>query len=67
MRLQFLPTSPQGGRERPFRGLRPIQLVLTLFFSPIILFGKRDVRWAGGERGTRCLRITPFVQRPRPL
>jgi len=46
---------------RPFRGPRPVQFLLTIFFAPTILIGRRDVRPIGPGGETPCLRITPFV------
>lgn len=42
-------------------GCRGLHLLLTLFFSPTILFGERHIRWTGEEGDRRCLRISPFV------
>jgi hypothetical protein len=44
---------------RPFHGPWPVQLLLTPFFAPTILFGRRDVGWVMEEGGGPCLRITP--------
>jgi hypothetical protein len=46
---------------RPFRGPWPVQLLLTIFFAPTILFGRRDVQRVAGEGGRSWLRIIPFV------
>lgn len=46
---------------RPFRGPWPVQFLLTVFFAPTILFGRRNVRWVIEDGGESCLRITPFV------
>lgn len=46
---------------RPFRGPWFVQLLLTIFFAPTILFGRRNVRWVDESDGLPCLRITPFV------
>jgi hypothetical protein len=45
----------------PFQGPWPFQLVLTTFFAPNILFGRRNVRWAVDERDMPCVSITAFV------
>ena len=46
---------------RPFRGPWPVQYLLTIFFAPTILFGKRDIQWIVRDQEIPRLRISPFV------
>ena len=43
--------------------LRTRNLLRAVFFAPVVLFGKRNVRWMGADQKTPVLRITPFVPR----